>query len=150
MWGISILGFLSFYNIFFDVQSIRSRTSIQRIPVNRNATSAPGANKQNAHTMSQEDDVSLSYIRDKAMLAKHKQIPKEESWGLFAILDPIRDEPVVTWIRRDYERVKSLAEDENMSLVPLQHVTDRMEDEGSYAVCINSRTYLVGISAVDE
>ena len=99
--------------------------------------------------MSQEDDVSLSYIRDKAMLAKHKQIP-EESWGLFAILDQMRDERVVNWISGDYERAKDLAKDENMSLMPLQHVTDRMEDEGSYAVCINSRTYLVGISAVDE
>lgn len=99
--------------------------------------------------MSQEDDVSLSYIHDKARLAQHEQIP-EASWGLFAILDQMRDERVVNWISGDYERAKDLAKDENMSLMPLQDVTDRMEDEGSYAVCVIGRDYIVGISVVDE
>ena len=91
---------------------------------------------------SQEDDVSLSYINEKAILAQNKQIP-EKSWGLFAILDPVQDESVVNWISGDYERAKDLAKDENMSLMPLQDVTGRMEDEGSYAVSIIGRTYIV-------
>ncbi len=89
--------------------------------------------------MSREDEVALSYIRDKAMLVGSEPIATRP----YVILDPIRDARVVDWIRGDYERAKYLAAEENMKLIPQTEVDDeaeyQAEDEGGYAVRLNYR-----------
>ena len=90
----------------------------------------------------QEDEVSLSYILIRARLAQSGQIP-EASWGDFVILDPVRDDRVVSWIAKDYKSAKNLAEEENVTLIPAKLLTPKKEYEYSYAACIKqSRTSL--------